>query len=86
MKDDRQLMGMTSEDISYMETPNEAVARHLDRAINEICGALALRCMENETELKRELFHIGEALCQQRIAIGGVAKREEIGFRKLPAK
>ena len=36
MKNDRQLVGMTLEDISYVETPNEAVARHLDMAISEI--------------------------------------------------
>ena len=73
-------------DISYVETPNEAVARHLDKAINEISKALALQCMEKETELRMELFHIGEELCQQRIAIGGIPKRNAIGFEKLPAK
>ena len=84
MKNDRQLVGMTSEDISYVETPNEAVARHLDMAISS--KALALQCMEKETELRKELFHIGEELCQQRITICGIPKREGINFGKLPAK
>ncbi|MBR3796486.1 MAG: hypothetical protein IKK34_10775 [Clostridia bacterium] len=86
MGKDNQRTEIRNEEISYIETPNEAVARHLDKAINEICSALSLRCMENETELRMELFHIGEALCQQRIAIGGIPKRDGIGFGKLPAK
>ena len=86
MKNDRQLVGMTLEDISYVETPNEAVARHLDMAISEISKALALQCMEKETELRKELFHIGEELCQQRITICGIPKREGINFGMLPAK
>lgn len=86
MGNNREYMGMTHEDISYVETPRESVSRHLDKAINEICSALSLQCMENETELRMELFHIGEALCQQRIAIGGIPKRDGIGFGKLPAK
>ena len=73
-------------DISYVETPHETAARHLDKAINEITKALALQCMDKEPELRKELFQIGEKLCQQRLAIDGIPKRDGIGFGKLPAK
>lgn len=86
MKNDNEWLEMTDESISYIEAPRETAARHLDKAISEISKALALQCMESETELRMELFHIGEELCQQRISIGGIPKRDGIGFGKLPAK
>lgn len=79
---------MSADDnFSYVETPREAAARYLDRAVSEICKALALHCMEDEVELRMELFHIGEELCQKRIDIGGIPKKPfGIPFKKLEAK
>lgn len=84
--DTKPKSGTLSDNYSYVETPHEAAARYLDRAINEISMALALDCMKNEPELRMELFHIGEELCQQRINIGGIPDRNEIRFGKLEAK
>ena len=75
-----------NDNYSYFETPHEAAARYLDRAIGEVSMALALDCMKGEPELRKELFHIGEELCRQRIQIGGVPDRNEIQFGKLEAK
>ena len=75
-----------NDNYSYFETPHEAAARYLDRAIGEVSMALGLDCMRGEPELRMELFHIGEELCRQRIKIGGVPKPGEIRFGKLEAK
>lgn len=78
--------GTLSDNYSYVETPHEAAARYLDRAINEISTALALDCMKEEPQTRMELFKIGEMLCQKRIQIGGIPDKNEIRFGKLEAK
>ena len=55
------------ENYSYVETPYEAAARYLDKAMLQVDYARSLKCMKETPELRRELDTLYEELRQRRL-------------------
>lgn len=65
------MSGKDEKNFSYTRTLSDQIVEELDQAIGEVTHLLSLDCMAQMPHLQRQLFGVGQYLCQERARLGG---------------